>query len=185
MSTLIDSHLVGQSIKHLRLSRNWTQDRLATTAGYSVRNLRRIENDGTTSIDIVNTFADIFDVSALDILSGDVFYFQTKMGLAHLCAFWALPINPITNKNSRTWLINYYSPSAASRFKAVLLISAKPFSGVCCFWFSKFHYTGRLFCKKSIGSLRHTILTLIYYSHTSTPGWVRGSDPNTSNMGYC
>ena len=98
MSTLIDSHLVGQSIKHLRLSRNWTQDRLATTAGYSVRNLRRIENDGTTSIDVVNTFADIFDVSALDILSGDVFYFQTKMGLAHLCAFWALPINPITNK---------------------------------------------------------------------------------------
>lgn len=87
MSTLIDSHLVGQSIKHLRLSRNWTQDRLATTAGYSVRNLRRIENDGTTSIDVVNTFADIFKVSALDILSGDVFYFQTKMGLAHLCAF--------------------------------------------------------------------------------------------------
>ena len=81
MSTLIDSHWVGQSIKHLRLSRNWTQDRLATTAGYSVRNLRRIENDGTTSIDVVNTFADIYDVSALDILSGHVFYFQTKICL--------------------------------------------------------------------------------------------------------
>ena len=75
MSKLIDSRLVGKSIKQLRLSRNWTQDYLADTVGYSVRNLRRIENDGTTSIDVVNTFASIFGVSALDILSGDVFCF--------------------------------------------------------------------------------------------------------------
>ena len=73
MRKTIDSRLVGQTIKHLRLSRNWTQDYLADVVGYSVRNLRRIENDGTISIDVVNTFAGIFDVSALDILSGDVF----------------------------------------------------------------------------------------------------------------
>lgn len=71
---LIDSRLIGQSIKHLRLSNNWTQEYLADIVGYSVRNLRRIENDGTGSIDVVNTFADIFEVSALDILNGDVFY---------------------------------------------------------------------------------------------------------------
>ena len=75
MSVLVDSHLIGKSIKNLRLSRNWTQDYLADAVGYSVRNLRRIENDGTTSIDVVNAFADIFEVSALDILSGDVFYY--------------------------------------------------------------------------------------------------------------
>ena len=75
MSKTIDSRLIGQTIKHLRLSKNWTQDKLAEIAGYSVRNLRRIENDGTTNIDIVNIFADIFDVSAIDILSGDVFFF--------------------------------------------------------------------------------------------------------------
>ena len=75
MSILIDSRLVGQSIKHLRLSRNWTQDHLADVVGYSVRNLRRIENDGTTSIDVVNTFAELFGVSAIDILSGDVFFY--------------------------------------------------------------------------------------------------------------
>ena len=85
MSTtlLIDSRLIGQTIKHLRLSRNWTQDYLADIVGYSVRNLRRIENDGTVSIDIVNTFADIFEVSAMDILSGDVsFFFNKKGGLS-------------------------------------------------------------------------------------------------------
>ena len=111
MSKLIDSHLVGQTIKQLRLSRNWTQDYLADIVGYSVRNLRRIENDGTGSIDVVNTFADIFEVSALDILSGDVFFFvfyiKRKVGIT--------PTN-------------------------------------------------------LTGDLRHTIVTLICYSHTSTPG---------------
>ena len=98
---LIDSHLVGQTIKNLRVSKNWTQDYLADIVGYSVRNLRRIENDGTGSIDVVNTFAEAFGVSALDILNGDVFLFKKE---------------------------------------------------------------------KSIVSLRHTILTLICYSRTFTPG---------------
>ena len=70
MGKLIDSHLIGQSIKTLRVRRNWTQDQLADIVGYSVRNLRRIENDGTGSIDVVNTFAGIFNVSAMDILNG-------------------------------------------------------------------------------------------------------------------
>ena len=83
MGTTIDSHLIGRSIKTLRQSRNWTQDQLADIVGYSVRNLRRIENDGTGSIDVVNTFAELFGVSALDILSGDVFYFHfNKKALA-------------------------------------------------------------------------------------------------------
>lgn len=73
MRKLINSRLVGQTIKHLRVSRNLTQDQLADIVGYSVRNLRRIENDETMSIDIVNTFAATFEVSALDILNGDVF----------------------------------------------------------------------------------------------------------------
>ena len=76
MSVMIDSRLVGQSIKHLRLSRNWTQDYLAEVVGYSVRNLRRIENDGTASIDVVNTFAGVFNVSAIDILTGCLSFYS-------------------------------------------------------------------------------------------------------------
>jgi transcriptional regulator with XRE-family HTH domain len=70
MSKLIEPSLIGQTIKQLRLSRHWTQDYLADIVGYSVRNLRRIENDGTGRIDVVNTFAELFGVSAIDILNG-------------------------------------------------------------------------------------------------------------------
>ena len=78
---VIDSRLIGQAIKHLRLSRNWTQDYLADRVGYSVRNLRRIENDGTGSIDVVNTFAELFEVSALDILNGCLIFCQNQLFL--------------------------------------------------------------------------------------------------------
>ena len=73
MSAKIDSRLIGQTIKALRRQRGLTQDELADIVGYTVRNLRRIENNGTNSIDLVNAFADIFNVSAIDILDGDVF----------------------------------------------------------------------------------------------------------------
>ena len=82
MSKKIDLHLVGKTIKSLRQSRSWTQEYLADTVGYSVRNLRRIENDGTGSIDVVNTFADIFGVSAMDILNGCfLFVYKIKKAL--------------------------------------------------------------------------------------------------------
>ena len=86
MSERIDAHTVGQTIKHLRLSRNWTQQYLADLVGYSVRNLRRIENDGIGSIDIINAFSDIFEVSAFDILGGCLLFYINKKshgGLHH------------------------------------------------------------------------------------------------------
>ena len=79
MSTTINQRSIGKSIKSLRQLNNWTQEQLAEKSFYSVRNIRRIENEGTTSIDIVNTFAEVFGVSALDILDGDVFYFLRSL----------------------------------------------------------------------------------------------------------
>ena len=73
MSYKLDSRVIGQTIKSLRQSRDWTQDYMSELTYYSVRNIRRIENDGTTNIDVVNVFAEAFGVSALDILTGDVF----------------------------------------------------------------------------------------------------------------
>lgn len=73
MISKIDTCSIGKSIRALRLKNHLTQVELADLVGYSVRNIRRIENYGTGSIDIVNTFAGAFNVSALDILTEDVF----------------------------------------------------------------------------------------------------------------
>lgn len=69
MGKAINSRLVGKNIRLLRQSKAWTQDYLAEKAGYSTRGIRRIEKDGTNNIDVVNRFAEVFDVPALDILS--------------------------------------------------------------------------------------------------------------------
>ena len=87
MSRLIDSRLIGQTIRQLRLQRHLTQSALAETIGYSTRNIRRIETEGTTSIDVVNTFAQFFGVEALDILEGVSFCFilyKIKKGIGDL-----------------------------------------------------------------------------------------------------
>ena len=78
MSNTIDLHLIASSIKHLRKSNHLTQSELAYDIGYSVRNLRRIETYGTVSIDVINTFARYFDVSALDILTGCLLIYLIK-----------------------------------------------------------------------------------------------------------
>lgn len=89
MSTLIDSRLVGQSIKNLRQTNHLTQDEVAENVGYSVRNYRRIETDGTSSIDVVNAFAEYYNVSALDILNG-CFLFMHKIMQIMKTAFDAI-----------------------------------------------------------------------------------------------
>ena len=94
MSKKIDIQVVGETIKTLRLSRNWTQDRLAEVAGYSVRNLRRIENDGKGSIDVINTFADIFQVSALDILTGCLLFLFPGLKIKKMLSAFAIQCLP-------------------------------------------------------------------------------------------
>ena len=78
MSMLINSLMIGKSIKTLRVANKLTQSDLADLVGYSVRNIRRIENEGTVSIEVVNTFASIFKVSAIDILNGCFLFAKKK-----------------------------------------------------------------------------------------------------------
>ena len=68
MGTRIDSRSIGNTIRALRLARHLTQEELADSFGCTTRSIRRYEKDGTTSIAVVNEFADYFGVSALDIL---------------------------------------------------------------------------------------------------------------------
>lgn len=86
---LIQSEKIGQTIKILRMKNEMTQEELADRIGYSVRNIRRIENNGTNNIETVNEFATIFNVSALDILSGCFLFHEFLIKEIHNYVFVA------------------------------------------------------------------------------------------------
>ena len=71
MQKTIDSLRIGQNIRKLRLANKMTQVELGDTLGYSERQIRRLETEGTYDIGVVNLIATTFNVSALNILSTD------------------------------------------------------------------------------------------------------------------
>ena len=71
MQKTIDSLRIGKNIKDLRLANHMTQIELGELLGYSERQIRRLETNGTYDIGVVNLIALTFNVSALNILSND------------------------------------------------------------------------------------------------------------------
>ncbi len=71
MEKTIDSFRIAENIKFLRISNNLTQIELAEALGYSERQIRRLETNGTFNLEVINLIAVKFNISALDILSKD------------------------------------------------------------------------------------------------------------------
>ena len=69
MNKTIDSKRIARSIKNVRLENNLTQIEMADILGYSERQIRRLETDGTYNLEVLNLIAITFNVSILDILS--------------------------------------------------------------------------------------------------------------------
>ena len=70
---LIDANIIASNIKTLRERLNLSQEEMAWKLGYSDRQLRRIERDGTNSISVINYIASALDVPAISILIKDAF----------------------------------------------------------------------------------------------------------------
>ncbi len=79
MGNTIDPRLIGESIHILRVQNHLTQEVLAEDVGYSIRNIRRIEKDGTMRLEVVNVFAEYFGIPAIDILNGCLFFFAARI----------------------------------------------------------------------------------------------------------
>ena len=69
MNKTIDSKGIARSIKDDRLKNNLTQIEMADVLGYSERQIRRLETDGTFNLEVLNLIALTFNVSVMDILS--------------------------------------------------------------------------------------------------------------------
>lgn len=70
MKKTIDSSRIARNIKEIRLANYMTQEEMAEVLGYSERQLRRLETDGTYNLYVINLIAETFDVSVTDILFG-------------------------------------------------------------------------------------------------------------------
>lgn len=68
MNMTIDSKRIARSIKQVRLENNLTQIEMAEVLGYSERQIRRLETDGTYNLEVINLIATTFNVSVKDIL---------------------------------------------------------------------------------------------------------------------
>ena len=69
MNKTIDSKGIARSIKDVRLKNNLTQIEMADVLGYSERQIRRLETNGTFNLEVLNLIALTFNVSVMDILS--------------------------------------------------------------------------------------------------------------------
>ncbi len=68
MNQIVESRTIALNIKKLRLSRNMTQFDMGDLLGYSDRQIRRLEKEGTMNIEVVNLVAKVFSTSVESIL---------------------------------------------------------------------------------------------------------------------
>lgn len=73
MEKTIETLKIAQNIKKLRQAKKLTQLEMADLLGYSERQVRRLETEGTTNICVINLIAQTFKISALDILLSGMF----------------------------------------------------------------------------------------------------------------
>ena len=68
MDKNFDSQRIARGIKAFRHKMALTQQEMAWKVGYSERQMRRLETEGTLNLGVLNTLAEKFNVSAMDIL---------------------------------------------------------------------------------------------------------------------
>ena len=111
MSEVIDPILIGKSLKNLRLSKHYTQEYLADLVGYSVRNLRRIENVGTKNIEVINIFARVFEVSIIDILNGCFLFIKNIYKIKKYIArfLYTILLYDVLYKNATVLALDFFN----------------------------------------------------------------------------
>jgi transcriptional regulator with XRE-family HTH domain len=68
MEMTIKTSQIAENIKAIRTKFNLTQIEMAEVLGYSERQVRRLETDGTYNLEVINLIAKTFNVSVKDIL---------------------------------------------------------------------------------------------------------------------
>ena len=69
MEMTIKTSQIAENIKAIRVKFNLTQMEMGDKLGYSERQIRRLESNGTSNLDVINLISITFNISAWDILA--------------------------------------------------------------------------------------------------------------------
>lgn len=75
MEMTIKTSQIAENIRKIRLMFNLTQLEMADKLGYSERQIRRLESNGTSNLEVVNLISTTFNISAWDILASRMSWF--------------------------------------------------------------------------------------------------------------
>lgn len=64
----IDSYGIAKKIKNARVKKGLTQLEMGELLGYSERQVRRLETEGTLNLGVINLIANAFEISLKSIL---------------------------------------------------------------------------------------------------------------------
>lgn len=68
MNGYIDSYGIAKKIKNARVKKGLTQLEMGELLGYSERQVRRLEREGTLNLGVINLIANAFEISLKSIL---------------------------------------------------------------------------------------------------------------------
>ena len=68
MNGYIDSYGIAKKIKNVRVKKGLTQLEMGELLGYSERQVRRLETEGTLNLGVINLIAKAFEISLKSIL---------------------------------------------------------------------------------------------------------------------
>jgi len=68
MNGYIDSYGIAKKIKNARVKKGLTQLEMGELLGYSERQVRRLETEGTLNLGVINLIANAFEISLKSIL---------------------------------------------------------------------------------------------------------------------
>ena len=71
MNGYIDSYGIAKKIKNARVKKGLTQLEMGELLGYSERQVRRLETEGTLNLGVINLIANAFEISLKSILFDD------------------------------------------------------------------------------------------------------------------
>ena len=122
MNGYIDSNRIAERIKHVRISRGLTQLEMGDKLGYSERQVRRLETEGTLNLGVINLISEVFNISCKDILFDEEDVFLCMSVMVQILIMRIRRITSITKYSIFPFLTNNYYLQGYTAWNSLLAV---------------------------------------------------------------